>query len=204
MRSMCELEVRITDGIDSQDSLECDATQHNDDFGLDEREFAFEEGLAVVEFFGCGFVAGRRATTRGGDVQILENQPVASRGRVGLVREPRAVEGEKEESARGVARELTACAVRAVRAGGESDHEDARLRVAKPGDGFAPVFLVAIGLAFFARNLFSPSHEARAFAAGDDLFVEGVERIHISCCVFRVYQCTCVLVYNISIASPKE
>ena len=190
--------------IDADNPIECNAAQHNDDFGLDEREFTFEKGLAVVEFFGRGFVARRRATTRGGDVHIAEDQPIASRGRVGLVRESRSEEGGIEESARAIARELASGAVGTVRAGGQPHHEDARVRVAKSRDGFAPVFLVFVGFAFNARNFFAPRDETRAFVAGDDFFVEGVEEIHVSCCVFRVYLCTCVPVYNISIASPKE
>ena len=64
-RAVREFESRIADGVDSQDSLECDSTQCHDHFGLDDFNFAFEVGLAIVQFFGTGLVIGRDATRAG-------------------------------------------------------------------------------------------------------------------------------------------
>lgn len=162
--------VRAAD--DANDSLKSYPTQNNDDFGLDDCDLALEEGLAIVQFLAGRLVAWRSATSRGGDVHVMESQPVASRGRVGLVRKPRAIEGGIEKIARRVARELTSRAVRSVRAGGQSHHEDAGVRIAEARDGFAPVFVIAVGFAFFARDLFSPRDEAGAFYASDYFGVE--------------------------------
>jgi hypothetical protein len=167
------------------DSLERYPTQNNDDLGLEDIQLAFEEGLAIIQFLGGRFVSGRSTTTGGGNVQIVEDQPIASRGRVGLVRKSRAEEGGIEESARAVARKLTPCAVGAMCAGGESHHEEAGVRIAKSRDGFAPVFLILVGFAFCTRHFLAPFHEARTFTAGDDFFVERGERIHVAYCVLR-------------------
>ncbi|GJQ39577.1 MAG: hypothetical protein JETCAE02_19890 [Anaerolineaceae bacterium] len=65
-----------------------------------------------------------------------------------------------------------------MRAGGESHHEDARLRVAESGDGLAPVFFVDIGLALDPRHFLAPSDEAGTETAGSDLLIEGGESLH--------------------------
>jgi hypothetical protein len=78
----------------------------------------------------------------------------------------------EQKPARSVARELSPCAVGAVRAGGKSHDQHTRLRVAKAGNWLAPIFRILVCLAFDARNFFAPFHKARTLAAFNDFLVE--------------------------------
>lgn len=171
-RTVGELPAVRAGGIYAKHSLKSYPTQHNDDFRLKKLYFTLEERLAIVEFFGGGFVAGRSAATGGGDVHVAQFQPVVTRERIGLAGKSRAEQSRIEESARCVSGELSPRPVRAVRTGGESHHEDARMRVAKSGHGFAPVVMVTIGFAFFARHLLAPLHQARTRATGYNLRIQ--------------------------------
>ena len=55
-----------------------------------------------------------------------------------LIREPGAIQRWIQESAGGVAREVASCSVGAMRAGRQSNNQDARIRIAKPGHRLCP------------------------------------------------------------------
>src|SRR2546429_3766262 len=67
-----------------------------------------------------------------------------------------------------VAREHAAGAVGAVRRGCQPDHEQARPRVAKPGDGFAPVRPVAEFALLVLGDATAITAQPRAALAGYD------------------------------------
>ena len=77
-----------------------------------------------------------------------QNQPIASGFCLSLIREPGPVQRREKKIPRSVSCELASRAVGTVRAGGESHHEDARLRVAKAGDRFSPIFASLYALRF--------------------------------------------------------
>lgn len=61
-----------------EDSVEGNLTQTDNDFGLDDLNFAFEVGLAGIQLGGSWLVAWRGAATRCGDVHIFEDETIAS------------------------------------------------------------------------------------------------------------------------------
>ena len=155
-----------------EDPVKGDLTQTDDDFGLDNLNLALKIRLAIIQLCWTGLVIRRSAATRRGNIHIFEDESIASGFRLSLVREPGPVQRWEKKSARSISCELTSRAVRAVRAGSKSHHEHTRLRVAKPGDRFAPVFVIFIGFTFYKRNFFTPFHKARTFTALDDFLVE--------------------------------
>ena len=71
-----------------------------------------------------------------------------------------------------VAGKHAACAISAVRGRSEAENQELSLRVTESGDGLAPIFTFAIRATLFARDLLTVFHEARAFAAGDNFFIQ--------------------------------
>jgi hypothetical protein len=59
-----------------------------------------------------------------------------------------------------------------MRARGKSYYEHACLQITKPGDRFAPVFMIFVCLAFNNRNFLAPFHKARTFTALNDFLVK--------------------------------
>ena len=84
-----------------------------------------------------------------------------------------------EKIAGAVAGEHAAGAIGAVRGGSEAENQEPGARIAKAGNGLAPVFPVAKRETLFARDFFAVAHQARALPALDDLSVELVESVQI-------------------------
>src|SRR5215467_1937821 len=64
-----------------------------------------------------------------------------------------------------------------MRAGGEAEDENPRIRVSKTGHRLAPIFPFAVSAALFARDLLPIDDQARAKIAGDNFLVEDVEPV---------------------------
>ena len=60
----------------------------------------------------------------------------------------------------------------------KSENQQLCMRIAKAGNGFAPIFPFAKGEAFLARYLFAVFHETRTFTAEDDFNVQVIESRH--------------------------
>ncbi len=85
------------------------------------------------------------------------------------------MESVVEKIAGAVAGEHAPGAIGAVRGGSEAEDQKLRARVAETGNGFAPVFAIAEGTALFASDGFAVAHQARAFSARHNFFVELLE-----------------------------
>src|SRR5205085_8177738 len=96
----------------------------------------------------------------------------------GLVRESGLVEDGIHELARRVASEWTSSAVRAMSAGGQSHDEDSGIGIAEAGDGFSPVFPLAVGTTLLARDLLAIDDQARTTRAGNHVPVENGKPRH--------------------------
>ena len=76
--------IRDRPGADElrDDAVEGNLSQAHDDAQIGERcDLFVEEGRAVGDFLGEGFVSGRRAAHYGGDPRIFEGHAVFSVGR---------------------------------------------------------------------------------------------------------------------------
>ena len=152
-----------------------DFSEGQDGARLEDFQFAQEIAAAIREFGRKRFVGGRSTADRGGDVGVFQLEAVVASDGSGLIGEAGFVEGVEKKIAGAVAGEDAAGAIAAVGSGGEPENEELRKRIAETGDGFAPVGPIAKGAAFFLRDFFTVNDEARAFAAGDDFFVQDME-----------------------------
>ena len=89
-----------------------------------------------------------------------------------LVRETGAVQRREQKPARGIACEHAPGSVRAMRPRSETNHQDARVRIAKPGHRPAPIFLVAVSFPLDPRHLLAPLYQPGALVAMNDFFVK--------------------------------
>ena len=80
-----------------------------------------------------------------------------------------------QEISGAVAREHAAGSIGSVRRGSQAYDQDAGMRVAETGYGFAPVLLVAIGSTFGLRNLLAILYQPRTEPAGLDFLLEDFE-----------------------------
>ncbi len=135
-------------------------------------------GQAVPDFGHFRAVIGRDAAADRGDKDIAQCEVIIRAVTVGLVGEAGPVERRIEEVPAGVSGEHPPGPVGAVRAGGQANDQDPRLRVAKPGHRFPPVVFILIGLALRLGHFLPPGDQARAAPAGDDL-------------IFKLLQCRC-------------
>lgn len=168
---MTELPCGVAGRIYPQDSLKSYPAKTDDHLWTQNLDFPLQIQLTVVQLIRGWLVIGRGATPGRRDVHVLQEKTIASRLSRGLVREPGAVQRREQEIPRRIARELTPRPVRAVRAGGKTNDQDTRLRVAESRHRFAPVILVDIRLALDARHFPAPRHQPRTFPAGNDLSV---------------------------------
>jgi len=132
-------------------------------------DLALQERPAGVALRWERVVARRRALHGGGDPCAAQLQPVAAMIGRRLVGEAGAMHRPVQPVARAVTGEHPPGAVGAVRGGGQSEHEHARLRVAEAGHAATPVVVVAVGGALDHADLLPPSHQAGADAARGDL-----------------------------------
>src|SRR6266852_9988943 len=147
--------------------FESDSSQGNDDAQIFQSfEFAFQIRSAVGQFLGQRLVARRRAASGGSDVEIGQNKPVVTVGRRRLTSKSRFMQHRIHEVAGGVAGKGAAGAIGAVRAGSESEHEDAGMGIAESGNGLSPVLVVAVSAALLAGNLLAILDQTRAERAG--------------------------------------
>src|SRR5207244_12732421 len=116
-----------------------------------------------------------RATDAGGEVTTGQTQAVVAMSGGRLIGKAGPVKGGEQPVARAIAGENPAGAIAAVRRRRQAANQHACLVVAEAGDGPAPIFLILISGPFFSRCLFSPMHQPRTAATGDDAFVEQAE-----------------------------
>jgi len=152
-----------------------DFSEGQDGARLEDFQFAQEIAAAIREFGRKRFVGGRSTADRGGDVSVFQLEAVVAADGSGLIGKAGLVESGIEKIAGAVAGEDAAGAIAAVGGGGEAENQELRVGIAEAGDGFAPVGPIAKGAAFFLRDFFTVNDEARAFAAGDDFFVQDME-----------------------------
>src|SRR5438445_9266600 len=88
---------------------------------------------------GQRLIRGRRATHRGRDISVLQAQPVVAVQGSGLVRKSRLMQGFVKKIAGAVARENTACAIRSMRGGSQSQDEQQGVRIAEARHASAPI-----------------------------------------------------------------
>ena len=151
---------------------EGEAAKDEDRFWVEGAEFGFEIGAAVCEFRSKRLVCGRGATNGDSDVCVEENQAVATAFRCGLVGKTGAMECVKQEVARAVAGEGASRAIAAVSRGSQADDEELRMRIAKSGNGLAPVVAFEESAAFGASDGLAITHQTRALPAGNDFLVQ--------------------------------
>ena len=163
---------------DVEVDVEGDLAQGDDHLQVGQQfQLALEIGTAVAQFLRRGFVAGRSAMGGGGDVEIVERQPVVAGNAGGAGGETGFVENPVEDVAGAVAGEHTAGSVGTVSARGESQNQDACSRVAEGRDGESPVGLVAVGAALELRDFRRMPAQAGTTCAGYYLLVKDFQQI---------------------------
>lgn len=135
-------------------------------------DFLVEPGSAVAQFLRSGFVAGRSATSNGGDPDVLQLHAILQRTCNGLGGESGVVKNGIKEVARTIAREGTASPVGAVGSGGKAESKNAGFRVAEGGNWSTPVLLIDIGTTADTGDLTAVCAKARAALAADDLRIQ--------------------------------
>jgi hypothetical protein len=164
-------------GQQTQVGVKRDRSEREDGSRAKQVQFFFEIAGAIGEFGGQGFVVGRRATKRGGDVSVVQRETVIDAQRSGLVREAGAVKFAVKKFAAAIAGEHSSSAIGPVGARRQAYNDQLRARISKTGDGTAPVSPIAIGPALNTGDLAKITNQARTLAALDDGIVErGQER----------------------------
>src|SRR5688572_8707025 len=159
---------------------------------------------AVLDLARRGAVVGRRAARHGGDVGLVQLEPVATMLRRGLVREAGAVKRPEEPSAALVAGEDAPGPVPAMRRGREADDEEPRLGIAEPRDRTPPVLLVAEPRHLDGRRSFPVRDEPRAAPADGHARSERAESGHSlqSTPAVRNIRCVSRTLPNMTLPSP--
>jgi hypothetical protein len=157
---------------DAQRCVPGEGAEADHDPGVEQLELVGGVGKAGIALLRGGLILRRGAADGGRDPEPFETEAVFAVARDGFVRETRAVEGGEEEVTRAVAGEEAAGPVGAVGGGGEAEDDDPCRWVAEAGDRTAPVGLTGVSGPFLAGYFFSPLHEPRAAAAGDDLTLQ--------------------------------
>ena len=152
--------------------IERDSSQGNDDAQIFQSlDLAFQKGSAVGQFPGQRLVAGRRAANGGGDVKIVQNQPIVPIRRRRLTGKSGFVQHRVHKVAGGISGEGAAGAIGAVGAGSESEHQDSGMGISEAGNRLAPVLPVAISAALLAGNSLAIRDQTRTAPASDDFGV---------------------------------
>jgi hypothetical protein len=106
----------------------------------------------------------------------MQRQSVGARDAGGLRSKTGAVQYAVEPVAGFVAGEHAAGAVRPVSAGGQPENQNARVRVSKAGDGFAPILPFPIGSALDRRYLGAMVAQTGTSLTGDYLCLDNLEQ----------------------------
>src|SRR5215813_4655640 len=101
------------------------AEGHHDADVLQTFHLTIEEGRAVGKLGGSGFVIGRGAAGRSRDIGILEFEPIATMGAIGLVRESGTVKNGIHKITRSVAGKRASSAIGSVGSRCEAEDQDA-------------------------------------------------------------------------------
>jgi hypothetical protein len=115
-------------------------------------EFALEKRPAIAKLFGRRLISRRRAARRGGDINILQLQPVIARNGRRLRRKSGPVEGAIKDLTRAVAGKHAPGAIRAMSARRQAEHEHARSWIAERRHGLTPVALFAVSTSLHLRD----------------------------------------------------
>lgn len=142
-----------------------------------ERQLPFQVLPAVVELFGEGLVAGRRAAARGRHERSRELQAVVPAPGLGSVCQARLEEGAEKEVARLVAGKHSSRSVAPVRGRREAHDEDPGARVSQGGNRLGPVGLAAEAARGIPRRELPPRNQPRAAPAGNDLAFDPSETV---------------------------
>ena len=118
--------------------------------------------------FHVGRPVARRCTAAyRGDQAIAQPQAVVGAGGSRLVGVARVVQGAEQPVAAAVTREQPPRTIRAVRGGGQTNHEQARARVAEVGYRTAPIGFVTVRRAAGPRDGLTVPTQPRAAVAGN-------------------------------------
>ena len=141
---------------------------------------ASKVGAAIVQFRRQRLVCRWSAAKGGGNISVLQFQPIAAIFRGGLIGKSGAIERLIEKISGAVAGEHAPGAICAMGGGRQSNNQQLCARIAEAGHRLAPVFPIAKGGAFLPSDHFAVVDEARAAFATNDLLVETIESIHAS------------------------
>src|ERR1700680_2310210 len=107
---------------------------------------------AFRELLRRGLVGGRSAANCGGDVKILQLEPIVAVGGMRLAGESGFIQYREHELAGSLAGEVAARAVGGVRPRSQSQDQHPRLGIAEAGHGLAPILALAVSPALLAGN----------------------------------------------------
>src|SRR5580704_17513425 len=103
--------------------IEGDSSQRQDRSRPDQRNLSFEIRQAIANFFGQGFVVGRRAANRRRNQRVLEDQSIIGAFRARLIGKSRAIKLLVKKIPRPVSRKHSARAIGSVRSGRKADDD---------------------------------------------------------------------------------
>src|SRR5580698_11618311 len=96
-------------------------------------------------------------------------------GRRGLTGKSSYIQNGIHELSRRVSSKRTTGAIRAVRAGSESKHENTRAWIAEARNRLTPIFMIAVSPALLARNALAIFDQAWTARTNDDFGIENLE-----------------------------
>src|SRR5690625_3039738 len=117
---------------------------------------------ARIALLRVGFVLRRRAVHGRDHAHVLKFQPIGGVHARGLIREPGPVQGRKNPVPGRIAGKLAPRPIPAVGRGSQPDHRYFRLLHPETGNRSSPIGLISERLLPSFRDLFAPSHQARA------------------------------------------
>ena len=94
-----------------------------------------------------------------------------------MIGESGPMEGPEQPVSGAIPGEYPSRAVGAMRGRSESNHNQARMRIAKSRNGSAPIHIIAVGQTLFECHLLSPLDKARAGPTPHDVVLERPKRI---------------------------
>jgi hypothetical protein len=152
-------------------SVPGDLAEADDDADFGQRcDLCGEVGGTVADLLRRGFVAGRGAADDRANPDLAQFEAVVAADGGGFAGQAELMEDRVHEVSGAIAGEGAARPIGSVGSGCEAQDEDAGVGVAESGNGFGPVFLVAIGLATdFADAADVVDEPGTAGATGDGL-----------------------------------
>ena len=160
-----------------QISAQGDAAQYQNSSRPQHFQFANEIGLTIVKLGGKRLIGGRSTAGGGRDVCVVQYEAVTAIKRRGLIGESCRVHCPVQEISGTIAGEHSSGSIGTVSRRRKAEYQQASSRVSEAGHRFAPILPIEECAAFFAGHCFAIAHQARAFPAGDNFFVNLPQRI---------------------------